>query len=329
METTVLITGASGLLGANLVRYMYQQGFRIRILVRPGARLEVLADIPMEVIHGYIDQKACVDKAIEGCDYVVHAASLTTQWGTPYEEYKKININATQLIAEACLAYGVKRLIYISTANTLAPGSKLNPGTELNAFGLHHINSGYINSKYVALQYIQEQVQQKLLPAIILSPTFMIGRYDVKPSSGQMVLHGIKKGLIAYPSGGKNFVHVEDVCAGVVNAIEKGTIGEHYLLAGHNLSYKEFFKIIDEQMGRSSPKMKIPGSLLRGLGRMGSLFQTLSGRPVKLNYAASYMLSLDNYYSGKKAERDLGVQYKSVESAVADALEWFRETKYC
>lgn len=329
MESTVLITGASGLLGANLVRYMFQLGFKIRILVRPGARLEVLADIPMEIIHGYIDRKACVDEAIQGCDYVVHAASLTTQWGTPYEEYKKINIYATQLIAEACLEYEVKRLIYISTANTLAPGSKASPGTELNAFGLHHINSGYINSKYVALQYIQEQVQQKALPAIVVSPTFMIGRYDVKPSSGQMVLHGIKKGFMAYPSGGKNFVHVEDVCAGIVNAIRKGTIGEHYLLAGHNLSYKEFFKITDQHAGRSRAKMQIPGSLLRAMGRLGSLLQTLSGRSVKLNYASAYMLSLDNYYSGKKAERELDIRYKSIDLAVADAVAWFRETKYC
>lgn len=329
MEFTVLITGASGLLGANLVRYMFQLGFKIRVLVRPGAALAVLSDIPMEVFHGYIDRKECVDEAIQGCDYVVHAASLTTQWGTPYEEYKKINIHATQLIAEACLAYEVKRLIYISTANTLAPGSKTSPGTELNAFGLHHINSGYINSKYVALQYIQEQVQQKALPAIIVSPTFMIGRYDVKPSSGQMVLHGIKKGFMAYPSGGKNFVHVEDVCTGIVNAIEKGTIGEHYLLAGHNLSYKEFFKITDQHAGRSRTKMQIPGSLLRTLGRLGSLLQTVSGKSVRLNYASAYMLSLDNYYSGKKAERELGISYKSIDLAVADAVAWFRETKYC
>lgn len=289
----------------------------------------MLSDIPMELIHGYIDQEECVAEAIKGCDYIVHAASLTTQWGIPYEEYKKINIHATQLIAQACLAYGVKRLIYISTANTLAPGSKARPGTELNAFGLHHINSGYINSKYVALQYIQEQVQLKGLPAIIVSPTFMIGRYDVKPSSGQMVLHGLKKGVMAYPSGGKNFVHVEDVCAGIVKAIEKGTIGEHYLLAGHNLSYKEFFRLTDRHAGRSRTKLQIPGSLLRALGRVGSLMQTLSGSAVKLNYASAYMLSLDNYYSGKKAERELGIEYKPIHLAVADAVAWFRDTKYC
>lgn len=329
MDHIVLITGASGLLGANLVRYMHGLGFRIRVLVRPGADLSVLSDIPMDIRYGYIDRKASVIEAIQGCSYVVHAASLTTQWGTAYEAYKTINITATQYIAEACLENGVQRLIYISTANTLAPGSKQMPGTELNAFGLHHINSGYINSKYVALQYIQEQVQQKGLPAIIISPTFMIGPYDVKPSSGQLILHGLNRSWMAYPSGGKNFVHVTDVCSGIVNALDRGTLGEHYLLAGHNLSYTEFFRAVDQQSGMSRRKIRIPGGLLRALGRAGSFFQQVTRRPVKLNYASAYMLSLDNYYSGAKAARELGVAYREIDTAIADALAWFKQQHYC
>lgn len=329
MDTTILITGASGLLGTNLVRLSYQQGYKVRILVRPNADLSALRDIPMEIIYGLIDDKEDVLAAVKGCDHVIHAASLTTQWGTPYEAYKRINITATQYIAEACLAFGVKRLIYVSTANTLAPGSRTVPGTELNAFGLHHINSGYINSKYVALQYIQEQVQQKGLQAVIISPTFMIGAYDVKPSSGQLILHGLNRRLMAYPSGGKNFVHVEDVCDGIFKAIRNGGVGEHYLLAGHNLTYKEFYKIVDAQIGRTRSKLRIPGALLRTAGIMSDVLQYLTRRPSKLNYAGAYMLSLDNYYSGEKARRELGVAYRSIDDAVAEALEWFRLAKYC
>lgn len=329
MDQTVLITGASGLLGANLVRYMHALGYTIRVLVRPGADLSVLADIPMDVRYGYIDRKASVEDAIQGCRYVVHAASLTTQWGTAYEAYQTINITATQYIAEACMAYGVDRMIYIGTANTLAPGSKSAPGTELNAFGLHHINSGYINSKYVALQYIQEQVQQKGLPAVIISPTFMIGAYDIKPSSGQLILHGLSRSWMAYPSGGKNFVHVTDVCKGIVQALDRGGIGEHYLLAGHNLTYKEFFRTVDAASGIVRRKLRIPGALLRGFGRAGSLLEQVMRRPVKLNYAGAYMLSLDNYYSGAKAARELDIQYQDIDTAVADALQWFRQQRYC
>lgn len=329
MNGTILITGASGLLGANLVHYFHDRFFRVKVLVRPNADLSTISSIPKEIVYGFIDNVDDVELALQGCEYVVHAASLTTQWGIGFEEYKKINITATQIIANACLKYQIEKLIYVSTANTLAPGSKLQPGTELNAFSLHHINSGYINSKYIALQYIQEQVQLKSLPAVIISPTFMIGAYDVKPSSGQLVLHRLNKSFLPYPSGGKNFVHVDDVCTGIFNAIEKGKIGEHYLIAGHNLSYKEFYELVDQNWGKQRVKIHIPGLLLRTAGRLGDLLQILLQRPLKLNYAGTYMLSLDNYYSGAKAERALDIQYKSIDQAIADALSWFRQAKYC
>lgn len=329
MNNTVLVTGASGLLGANAVRYLYQAGYQVKILVRASANLSAIADIPLGVSYGSIEDPQAVDKAVAGCDYVVHAASLTTQWGVSYEDYKTINIEATKYIAQACLKYGVQRLIYISTANTLGPGSLEQPGTELNAFSLHHLNSGYINSKYIALQYIQEQVQQQGLPAITISPTFMIGKYDIKPSSGQLLLHGLHKKLLVYPPGGKNFVHVEDVCRGIHQAMLTGTIGEVYLLAGHNLTYKDFFKKLHIQSEQSCRMFKAPRALLQSAGHIGSLYRKLSRRPVKLDYAAAYMLCLDNYYSGAKASRELDIQYQSIDTAIQDALSWFRQHNYC
>ncbi|RQO29711.1 epimerase [Taibaiella sp. KBW10] len=329
MGNTVLVTGASGLLGANVVRYLYDAGYQIKVLVRSSANLSALADVPFRLCYGSIDDQATVDQAVSGCDYVVHAASLTTQWGVSYEEYKAINVEATKFIAQACLKHKVKKLIYISTANTLGPGSLQQPGTELNAFSLHHLNSGYINSKYIALQYIQEQVQQQGLPAVTISPTFMIGKYDIKPSSGQLLLHGLNKKVLVYPPGGKNFVHVTDVCQGIHKAMLVGQVGEVYLLAGHNLTYKDFFQKLRTQTAQSGNMFKAPKLLLQSLGRIGSLYRTVSRRQVKLDYAAAYMLCLDNYYSGAKASRDLDIQYQSIDTAIEDALSWFRQNNYC
>src|SRR5699024_8898994 len=123
--------------------------------------------------------------------YVVHAASITQQWGVSYDEYRRINILGTQNVVQACLSLSIKKLVYISTANTIGPGTKHKPGSELNAFSLLHLNSGYINTKYIAQQYVQEQIEHSGLPAVILNPTFMIGPYDLKPSSGQLILYGL------------------------------------------------------------------------------------------------------------------------------------------
>ncbi|MBO9730189.1 MAG: NAD-dependent epimerase/dehydratase family protein [Chitinophaga sp.] len=320
----VLITGANGFLGSNLTRELYRLGYDIRIIVRPNADLKGIADIPCEVFFGQIDNIEHVLNAVKGCDIVIHAACITEQWGISFEEYEKVNFIATRHITAACLAYQVQQFIYVSTANTIAPGNKQNPGNELNGFTLFNANSGYINSKYLAQQYVLEQVAAKQLPAVVVNPTFMIGPNDVKPSSGKLILYGLKHRLLFYPPGGKNFVHIKDVCRGIINAIEKGKTGDCYLLAGQNLSYGEFFRLLRKISGKRQLLIRIPRFVLKFAGMIGSL-PGISG---KLNYSTAYMLCLDNYYSGKKSERELHLQYTPVETAVSGAFTWFKENNY-
>jgi dihydroflavonol-4-reductase len=320
----VLITGANGFLGSNLTRELYRMGYDIKIIVRPAADLKGIADIPCDVFFGHIDNIEHVLEAMKDCDIVIHAACITEQWGVSFAEYEKVNFTATQHITAACLVHKVKQFIYVSTANTIGPGNKRHPGNELNGFTLFNANSGYINSKYLAQQYVLEQVAAKQLPGIVVNPTFMIGPNDVKPSSGKLILYGLKHRLLFYPPGGKNFVHIKDVCKGIINAMEKGKTGDCYLLAGQNLSYGEFFRLLKKISGKRQLLIPIPGFVLKFAGMIGSL-PGISG---KLNYSTAYMLCLDNYYSGKKSERELQLHYTPVETAVSGAFTWFKENNY-
>ncbi len=324
----VLITGANGFLGSHLTREMYRQGYDVRIIVRASANLKSIASVPCEVFYGRIDQQADIDEAVSGCDIVIHTACITEQFGVSFETYEQVNVMATQYIVEACLQHEIEKLVYISTANTLAPGSKQVPGTELNGFTLFKANSGYINSKYLAQQYVLEQVVKRNLPAVVLNPTFMIGPHDVKPSSGQLVLYGLNKRILLYPPGGKNFVHVQDVCKGIMNAIDKGRKGDCYLLAGYNLSYKEFFSLVNRVSRRSVVLLKIPGIVLKLGGLLGSLVETITRKPQRLTRTTAYLLCLDNYYSGKKSERELALRYQPAQEMVTEAVDWFRENGY-
>jgi dihydroflavonol-4-reductase len=320
----VLITGANGFLGSNLTRELFRMGYEIKIMVRPAADMKGIADIPCEVFFGHIDNSEHVHEAIKGCDIVIHAACITEQWGISFAEYEKTNFTATQHITAACLAHQVEKFIYVSTANTIGPGNKANPGNELNGFTLFNANSGYINSKYLAQQYVLEQVAARQLPGIVVNPTFMIGPNDVKPSSGKLILYGLKHRLLFYPPGGKNFVHIKDVCRGIINAIERGKMGDCYLLAGQNLTYGEFFRLLKKISGKRQLMIRIPRFVLKIGGMIGSM-PGISG---KLNYSTAYMLCLDNYYSGKKSERELQLHYTPVETAVSGALTWFKENNY-
>jgi dihydroflavonol-4-reductase len=323
----VLVTGANGFLGSNLVHELHASGYDIRIIVRQGADLSPISDIPYEVVYGNIDRQEDIQRAIVGCDIVIHAACITGQWSVTFEEYERVNFTATKYIADACLQHCVKRLIYVSTANTMGPGSKELPGNELSGFTLFKANSGYINSKYMAQQYVVEMVA-KGLQAVVVNPTFMIGPRDTKPSSGKLMLYGLSSKVLFYPAGGKNFVYIHDVCRGIIHAIDRGRVGDCYLLAGHNLTYKEFFQLVNEAANKRKFMIRLPKTLLMLAGQLGSFIQKVSGKGGKLNYTSSYLLCLDNYYSGKKAERELAIQYTPMQHAVTTALDWFRQNNY-
>lgn len=325
----VLITGANGFLGSNVARELFRKGYEVKLMIRPSADVSVIEDIPSEVFYGDISEEAEVMKAMEGCNFVVHTASITEQWAVTFREYERVNVTGTKNVVKACLAHQVERLIHVSTANTIGPGNKNKPGTELNSFTLLNVNSGYISSKYIAQQYVLEQVEKVKLPAIIINPTFMIGPYDAKPSSGKLILHGMNKRVVFYPPGGKNFVHINDVCTGIISALEMGKIGDCYLMAGENLTYKEFFSLLNKVSGQRSKLIRIPEFVLKIAGIIGTLSGIFSPVSRKLNYSSAYMLCLYNYYSGNKSERELLLKYTPIENAIDNALKWFRENDYC
>jgi Nucleoside-diphosphate-sugar epimerases len=325
----VLITGGNGFLGSNVARELFRRGYEVKLMMRDTADASVVADVPCEIYHGDISSQEEVLMAVKGCDYVVHTASITQQWAVTFKEYELVNVRGTINVVNACLQHGVKKLIHISTANTIGPGNRIKPANELNSFTLLHVNSGYINSKYIAQQYVLEQVEHKNLQAVIVNPTFMIGQYDAKPSSGKIILHGINKRWVFYPPGGKNFVHINDVCTGIANALQIGKIGDCYLLAGENLSYKEFFKLLNSVAGQDPAMVRIPQFILKMIGIMGTLVGVFSKTSGKLTYSSAYMLCLYNYYSGKKSERELLIKYTPIEKAIGSALAWFKENNYC
>lgn len=323
----VLVTGANGLLGSNLIREMLHSGYEVRGMVRENCNLLALKHVDVELIKGKITNPADIRKAVAGCDVVVHAAANTSQWPTHYDAYKKTNVDATRLILDEAVRRNVERFIFVSSANAFDPGTKGIPGTENSPFNSHK-KSGYMLSKYTAQNMVLEEFQRSGLQAVVVNPTFMLGKYDSKPSSGQIILMACKKSLMAYPPGGKNFVHVADVARGITNAISIGKPGECYLLANENLTYREFFEKLKLVYGNSQILARIPRPAIHLIGRMGSLYENLSGRPAKLNSLNAHLLCTDNYYSSEKAVRELNMPQTPITQAIKDALEWFEQYVY-
>ena len=324
----VLVTGANGLLGVNLIRELVQSGVEVKAFVRPGANLKVLEDVECEVHRGNILSFDDIHDALADCDAVIHAASTTSVLPIDFEYYKKVNVDSTKNVVQAVLRRGNKRLVYVSTANAFDPGPKENPGTELSPFTLGHYNSGYINSKYMAQQYVLQQVEAHQLDAVVVNPNFIIGPYDAKPSSGRIILFGLKRGLQWYPPGGRNFIHARDVARGIHSALKIGRKGECYLLGGENLTYQEFFSQLNLISGRKRWLIGLPKGIVHAAGALAGTWGRLSHQTFPFNKANACLLTLDNYYSSEKARIELNLKITPVRDAIEQALAWFRNENY-
>jgi dihydroflavonol-4-reductase len=156
----------------------------------------------------------------------------------------------------------------------------------------------------------------------------MIGPYDIKPSSGKIILQGLSRGIQWCPQGGKNFVHVRDVAQVITRALDSVKIGECYLIAGENLSYKEFFSKLNHIAGRKRVQVVLPRTIFRNAGSVVDLWNKITGEKKPFTKNNAEILTLDNYYSGKKAIAEFDIRPSPVTNAISEALEWFRKEDY-
>ncbi len=321
----VLITGANGLLGANIIRQLSLLGYKPKAMLRKGSNTLSLVGAEYELFEGEITNKNDVYKAVADCDFVIHSAAQTSQSLPNLAAYTEVNIEATKTIIEACKKFNIKRFIFVSTANCFTNGTIESPGDETSKFMPWLVDSGYAYSKFLAQLRVLKEFTDNGFPAIVVNPTFMIGPYDEKPSSGALLLHGYKKKVVFYPPGGKSFIDVEYAAKAICNALTLGKMGEAYLLAGTNITYKNFFQIIEKQSGKRKLLIPIPHAVLLTLGRIFSFIENLFSVSLPLNKVNARLLGLDNYFSNRKAVAELGLQETDINHAVAKSITWFKQ----
>lgn len=319
----VLVTGANGLLGANVVRQLSSEGYMVRAMVRKGYDPVSLKGAECEIFEGEITDIIDVLEAVSKCDYVVHSAAQTSQFPSNLEAYTKTNIDATKILIEVCKFFRIKKFVFVSTANCFTNGSLEKPGTESSGFMPWLKGSGYAYSKYLAQEEVLHEVKENSFPAVVVNPTFMIGPYDSKPSSGKLLLYAFKNKLLFYPPGGKSFVDVNYAAKAIGNAISEGTIGECYLLAGENLTYKGFFREVGKLSGKRKILIPIPKQLLFGIGKLTDTLQRYFSIALPLNSVNAQLLGLDNYFSNYKAQTELGLKKTEINKSIELALNWF------
>ncbi|MDQ3190930.1 MAG: NAD-dependent epimerase/dehydratase family protein [Bacteroidota bacterium] len=321
-----LVTGANGLLATNIIIELVDNGKLVRGLIRNPNRFLLKKQAAIELVCGDITKIEDIRTAALGCDSIIHVAAITSHNILNYSEYEKTNVEGTRNVLLVAEELKIKKIVYVSSANTIGYGTQEIPGSEISPIKAPFSNCDYAKSKYNAQVMLMEAANLSKIEIVIVNPTFMLGPYDSKPSSGQIILIYFNKKIIFIPPGGKNFIHVRDAAIGVCKALEKGKNGEIYLLSNENMSYKDFFKLLLKVTNTKALIIILPKIILLPIGLFGNLLKTIGIR-TSLSLNNMKILCIKNYYSNKKAVSELELKVTPVSIAITDAIAWFKLNK--
>tara|TARA_B100000683_G_scaffold231725_1_gene233404 strand:+ start:731 stop:1696 length:966 start_codon:yes stop_codon:yes gene_type:complete len=318
----ILVTGGTGLLGRNIILLLLKKGHEIVLLLRNPHKFN-LKDEKIRIVKGDVLEILDIEKAIAGCDVVIHAAADTVQHHRSIDDYK-VNTLGTKNILYACKKKKIQKVIHVGSAGYFGYGTLENPGEEINPIRYPSNKSYYLLSKLQAQKLVQDYSRSGHI--VTISPTFMIGSLDFGPSSGKIILMGLKK-FIFCPPGGKNFVHVEDVATACINAIDYGKSGENYIIGNENLSYYNFFQQVKESSKKKSLIISVPSFIFYLAGILGNVIRFF-GSKTDLSLPNVKILMIDNFFTNQKSVQDLKINYQPLEKAIKDAIGFFESENY-
>ena len=325
----VLVTGATGFVGSAVLRALAQRGAKVRALARPASPRLNLEGVACEVVEGDMTDPAAMARALQGARYLFHVAADYRLWARDPDELRRANVAGAKAVMEAALAAGVERIVYTSSVATLRAADAATVVDETAPLGEHEAIGAYKQSKVAAERLVEQMVADQSLPAVIVNPSTPIGPRDVKPTpTGRMVLEAAQGKIPAFVDTGLNLVHVDDVAEGHLQALERGRIGERYVLGGQDLSLRDMLAAIAGLTGRRAPTVALPRAPLYPLAYLAEGVARLTGKEPMLTRDALKMASHHMFFSSAKAEAELGYRARPHIEALTDAIAWFRQAGY-
>jgi dihydroflavonol-4-reductase len=320
-----LLTGATGFVGSAVARALAVRGHRLRLLVRPTSDRRNLSGIDAHLVLGDLTDAASLARAVDGCRYVFHVAADYRFWVPDPGAMLRANVDGTLAVMRAAQAAGVERIVHCSSVAALGmtrddtPADETTPTNEADFIGT------YKRSKFLAERVVMDLVRQEGLPAVVVNPSAPVGPRDIKPTpTGKMIRDAAAGRVPAYIDTGLNMVHVDDVAEGHALALEKGRIGERYVLAGENLLLKDILALVADVVGRRPARIELPEAVVWPAAWFMEGLARLTGIPPMMTRDHIRMARHKMFYSSAKAIRELGYAPRPLRAAVEEAVAWFR-----
>ncbi len=325
-----LITGATGFVGSAVLRQLINAGHSVRALVRANSDCRNLAGLSIEICTGDLTDRPSLDRALAGCAILFHVAADYRLWIPKPREVYEANVTGTRNLMLAAAHAGITRIVYTSSVATLGLNPDGSPADENTPVSLADMVGHYKRSKFLAEAEVKRLAEEERLPVIIVNPSTPIGPRDIKPTpTGRIIVEAASGRMPAYVDTGLNLVHVDDVAAGHLLALERGKIGERYVLGSVNMTLKKILTELAAITKQRPPRIRLPHNLLLPIAYISEAWaRTVGGTEPRVTLVGVRLAKKRMFFSAEKARRVLGFHPRPIEEALHDAVDWFRQHGY-
>jgi dihydroflavonol-4-reductase len=328
MNTEIhVVTGGTGRTGLALCAELHARGLYVRALYfRDEQFVPFLKNYADEVVRADITNPESIKTALKGAAYVYHLAGIVSIASKLDAKIKAVNIDGTQNVIDACLALGVKRLVYTGTIHTLPFSDNTSILREIPRFEPDKVSGAYAVSKSIASNLVLDAVENRGLNAVIAMPSGIVGSFELKRSNfGQMVVDVAERRLPVSVTGRYDFVDVKDVAKALSDLATKGVSGESYILSGHTLTVKELVAISARAAGMKPPALCLPLGFVKLFAGIAEAIAMKSGQTLMFTPYAMKVLGDNCNFSHDKITALTGYSPRPLQDALQEQVDFYFE----
>ncbi len=325
---TAFVTGATGFIGHHLTRLLLGAGWEVAAVRRAASRSPFR---DLDGVRWFVGDVRDIDfmrRAVAGSKVVFHVAADYRLWVRDPEEMYANNVTGTVSVLEAALAGGVERVVYTSTVGALGIRDNGTPADETTPSDFSDMVGHYKRSKYLA-ERRAETFLARGLDIVFVHPSTPVGPGDYKPTpTGKIIVDFLCRRMPAYVDTGLNLVHVKDVAAGHLLALDRGRTGEKYILGNQNLTLGEIFLMLERISGVRASRWRVPLGPVWVAAQLSEVLSRVTGREPLIPLEGVRMARHHMFFDSGKAVRELGLPQTPVWVALREAVDWFRANGY-
>jgi farnesol dehydrogenase len=322
------LTGITGFIGSNLARQLTTDGHQVHAIVRNPGRND-LPDIPgVNYFSGDLDDEQALFEAMDGCEVAYHLAAFAKPWAKDNSTYHRINVDGAVRIFSMAQKAGVGKVVFTSSAATMSPSPGIDPVDETRVREVPYFHL-YESTKAEAEEKARE-FSRNGLPVVTVNPSRVFGPGPINPSNSvtRMILSFNKGKWRIIPGDGKkvgNYVYIDDVVHGHILAAQHGKAGERYILGGDNITFQEFFEILQKVCDRQHRMYHLPLPVMKAAALLMESQAAITGIPPLIT--AAFVKKYLNHWSlsSDKAKNELGYSITPFAEGVERTLEWAKQ----